>query len=858
MLMVTSGNRVRSSGLPWKNCKLQRMKFGIRAMTDEGLPVRNAQTNDSAVNPATPKTELPSSNQLSELNRRTFLKASALSMGGLALGESLIFAADKKSSVAKAARMFVSDLPQGSAPPALPLPHFPDRLHAFVWRNWQLVPTDRLAKVVGAKPADILRIGKSMGLSKPPCITADQQGRSYITVLRRNWHLLPYEQLLELLDWPAEKLAYTLRHDDGVFWKFGSLKPKCNPLKFTPESDAARTRSREIARLLAEELPSRVGGVGEPLFQFVSDLSTRPRPSRLPRPESRLSPRFCHSYFAPFGDPLRDGVADPYPDGYLARLANAGVNGAWLHIVLSKLAPFPWEPTQSQHHKERLRNLRALVARARKHGVGVYLYLNEPRTLSLAFFESRPQLKGIAATNPREVDTATLCTSVPEVQKYLTDTVASICRVVPDLAGFFTITAPEALTNCWSQHGGDKCPRCGKGTPAEVIAEVNGLFREGIRVARSKSDLIVWDWGWADAWAEGIIKRLPSDVAFMSVSEWSIPIERGGVKTVIGEYSTSTIGPGPRATKHWELARKRGLKTIAKIQAGNTWELSATPYIPALQNVAQHAANLRAVKVEGVMLGWSLGGYPSPNLEVVAELGRVDATTPEAAMLTVAQRRFGPALAPAIVQVWNEFSAAFSEFPFGGGLYTAPMQFGPANLLWAEPTNYPAGPVAFPYDDLDGWCAPYPPEVFIGQFEKVAGGFEQALAKLKHSLSDAHAELTQEEGHALAQELNVAEAAAIHFRSTANQCRFVQARRQLAAAKSAMEAAPALRTLKETLKHELALARKLYEIQMRDSRIGFEASNQYYYVPMDLAEKMLNCRDLLTRWLPAKHVKWQQ
>jgi len=34
---------------------------------------------------------------------------------------------------------------------------------------------------------------------------------------------------------------------------------------------------------------------------------------------------------------------------------------------------------------------------------------------------------------------------------------------------------------------------------------------------------------------------------------------------------------------------------------------------------------------------------------------------------------------------------------------------------------------------------------------------------------------------------------------------------------------------------------------MADSRIGFEASNQYYYIPLDLAEKIVNCDQLLTR-----------
>jgi len=47
------------------------------------------------------------------------------------------------------------------------------------------------------------------------------------------------------------------------------------------------------------------------------------------------------------------------------------------------------------------------------------------------------------------------------------------------------------------------------------------------------------------------------------------------------------------------------------------------------------------------------------------------------------------------------------------------------------------------------------------------------------------------------------------------------------------------------LESEIALAKRLYHIQSCDSRIGFEASNQHYYVPLDLVEKVLNCRDLL-------------
>lgn len=55
-------------------------------------------------------------------------------------------------------------LPEGNAPAPVSFPHFPDRISAFVWRNWPLVPVERMAKVVGAQPADILRLGKEMGL----------------------------------------------------------------------------------------------------------------------------------------------------------------------------------------------------------------------------------------------------------------------------------------------------------------------------------------------------------------------------------------------------------------------------------------------------------------------------------------------------------------------------------------------------------------------------------------------------------------------------------------------------------------------------------------------------------------------
>ncbi|HOJ31951.1 MAG TPA: hypothetical protein PKY35_04580 [Candidatus Hydrogenedentes bacterium] len=743
-------------------------------------------------------------------------------------------------------------LPEPVASPPVRLPHFPDRVHAFVWKNWQLVPAEKMALVLGTTPENVVGLGRSMGLSGPPEITEEQQRRSYITVIRRNWHLLPYDQLMQLLGWSEEQLAFTLREDDFLSVKLGA-KPDCAPLLYVAPDEAVLDKERHTAAVVREEFPDGVGELGEPLFAFVQKLS-EPLPSgKTPRMhKNRFTRRYCYSYFALYGDPLYAENIDPYPDGLLERLAASGVNGVWLQGLLAKLAPFPWDSRLSEGYEKRLARLRELVARAKRHGIGVYLYLNEPRSLPVSFFEKYPQFMGV-----REDGFAALCTSVPEIQQYITDSVSTICSAVPDLAGLFTITASENLTNCWSHQRGMECPRCGKRPAWEVIAEVNALIKRGIEKSGAATELIAWDWGWQDDWAAEAIGALPEGLGFMSVSEWSLPISRGGIESTVGEYSISAIGPGPRAQRHWGLARSRGLKTFAKIQAGNTWELSAVPYIPAVWNVARHAENLRHSQVDGLMLGWTLGGYPSPNLEVVAEIGKDESITALDAMNRVASRRFGKKISPAVVEAWQQFSTAFSEFPFHiGVVYTAPLQTGPANPLWESPTGYRATMCGFPYDDLDSWRVIYPADVFANQLEKVAQGFENALTELRTRMGSVDVRRSAHR-EAIESECRIAEAAALHFRSAANQARFVAARRALDQAQTPEVAAPLLTELERILRDEIDVAKRLYAIQICDSRIGFEATNHYFYVPIDLVEKVVNCRDLLDRWLPQQHVRFQ-
>lgn len=304
-------------------------------------------------------------------------------------------------------------LPTGNSPRALEFPHFPDRVHAFIWRNWTLVEPERIARVLDTSVENVKAVAESIGLPPGQSLAPEHRARGYITVLRRNWHLVPYEQLLLLLDMSAEQLAYCLREDDFLFIKLGSLKPSCSPLRYSDPSKQTLKRAGEIKRIVRETFGEELAEPVEPRFAFIRELS-QPRPSAVsPQPKSKsvFGVRFIYSFFAVYGDPLLDPDLDPYPDGLLQRLSDLGVNGVWMHTVLRTLAPSKTFPEFGENHERRLANLRTLVERASRYDIAVYLYMNEPRAMPEAFFTSRPEMRGV-----REGDHFAMCTSSPEVR----------------------------------------------------------------------------------------------------------------------------------------------------------------------------------------------------------------------------------------------------------------------------------------------------------------------------------------------------------------------------------------------------------------------------------------------------------
>ena len=163
--------------------------------------------------------------------------------------------------------------------------------------------------------------------------------------------------------------------------------------------------------------------------------------------------------------------------------------------------------------------------------------MNEPRAMPMSFFDKYPELLGYS--NGPE---GTLCTSTPEVQKYLSDSITQLCEAAPQLGGFFTITASENLTNCYAHVVETPCPRCSKRKAYEVLAEVNLIIARAARKVNKDIKVLAWNWGWTgrfDSWDDMAQAIGDEGARVMCTSEEGVKKTIGGTFNHIGGFRHS-------------------------------------------------------------------------------------------------------------------------------------------------------------------------------------------------------------------------------------------------------------------------------------------------------------------------------
>jgi hypothetical protein len=362
-----------------------------------------------------------------------------------------------------------------------------------------------------------------------------------------------------------------------------------------------------------------------------------------------------------------------------------------------------------------------------------------------------------------------------------------------------------------------------------VIGEVVELIRDGAHAAAPRAKIIAWDWSWGvveDDPQRAVIAALPERVTLMVDFERGTPAERLGHKTLIDEYSLSVPGPSPRAEQHIAQGKERGLPVIAKVQIGNSWELSLLPFIPVPNLIAEKCSALRHAGLQGAMLSWTLGTWPSVNWLVAREYFGTNIPTMDSVLRRVAAERYGQPFVDGTRKAWSIFSRAFSQYPYSNTLvYSSVMQQGPAHPLWIEPSGQ-RPKILNSFDDL-GWTQPYGPEAVAQAFRRMAEAWAEGVA--------AFAPVAAGAGPRAVADQRIHIAGQFYFASIANQVEIHTLRQK-----------PQERArLRRLIEDELRIAEAFLPICEADPRVGFEASLQYFYLPQDIREKVLWCRAVL-------------
>ena len=682
---------------------------------------------------------------------------------------------------------------------------FPTKWQAVLFHNYGFVPAADLARVLGCEEKALEEERARLGLEYAPFQPVWRK-KGYITLIRNNWFLLPYEQICDLLGIKEDRLDFILRNDDFLWVKLGD-KPYCEKVCYTPLTK----EQIEKTNALAKQIKEYVRPQGMQPFEFFkkgkNTVSTR---------TYLIGKRIVHGYLSPCGDAFIEDSVGYMPDELLEEYASRGINGVWLHGVLSALSPYPFDESLSKDYPLRRKNMQALIDRCAKYGIKLYLYLNEPRALPENKFGKYAHLIG-----RKEDGYAALCFEQKETREYLYNAVKDLLCGVQGLGGIITITMSENLTHCnYRQH--TNCPVCKNIPPEKSASAVNNVIQKAIRDSGKDVELIANLWGWSPftGWTEEQtlrgVEMLDKDISVLCVSEYDLDIEKGGVKSKIIDYSISNPGPSEITKKTLKKAGERGNKTYAKIQTNNSWECSAVPYLPVFDLLYEHLKNLSQIGVKDYMLTWTLGGYPSPMLSMVASYAQ---DSKSFNLDKWYQEEYGDDC-KLVKKAVGHFCEGFKDYPFSiDGLYFSPKTLGSANLWSLEKQEKRSTMVCYAYDDFENWTQPYPVDIYLSQYEKLLLEWKKGLDILHRDLAGKFGELT-----------TFAKAAFAHFKADYLQTKFAMLKRDKEKNRAA---------LKGLLQEEKSNAEMLLSLLYEDGRIGFEASNHYYYTDRNLVEKII-------------------
>ena len=556
---------------------------------------------------------------------------------------------------------------------------------------------------------------------------------------------------------------------------------------------------------------------------------------------------------------------DYYPPQYLNRLAHEGINGLWLTVTFKDLVKTDLDPESGKTAEKRLAKLRRTVAKCRRYGIRIYVFMIEP----VAWHANHPALKkhpemGSPSSSSRKL----FCPWSDASQKYLYEATNSIFSAVPHLGGLINITHGERYTNCQSvvppySDAKSKCPVCAKKEPWEILNKTIEPMAKGMKDANPDAEFISWLYmpqplKSAD-WVFEIPKHTPDNVILQFNFESGVEKEVFGKKRTGGDYWISTPGPSPRFERVAQVSRDAGGPLSAKIQTGCCHEVATIPFVPVPGLLYQKFRAMHELGVSHVMLCWYFGNYPGVMNKAAGELSFEPFPKSEDEFLRrLAGIQWGKK-GDAVAEAWRHFTKGYGHFPLTNYFqYYGPMHDGVVWPLLLRPQDAPLAPtwqIASPWSHK-----PYAPSgdrvgEALGESHTLAeavelcrrmsDGWEQGVEILRHLESAPETTARQR------LDIGVARALGLQFRSGFNIYHFYQLRERMSQ-ETPKEQLATLKEMRKIVEEELKNGPELIELCRHDSRLGFHSEAEgYKYFPEKIRWRMNQLREVLDKEIPA-------
>ena len=401
-------------------------------------------------------------------------------------------------------------------------------------------------------------------------------------------------------------------------------------------------------------------------------------------------------------------------------------------------------------------------------------------------------------------------------------------------------------------------------------------------------EVLAWDYG-VDSRPDAdkidtkkyVIANYPQDVIPLVTWENGKSFKRDGQSGHVKDYSISEIGPSEAAAAQIQLAKQRGFKSVyAKADAWASWQYGTFPYLPFPQQWYARYKALEEYGIDGTMESWSYGFKPNWVAEMRTWYSWSDGPPLQQLMRDIARREFGAGAEGDVLTAWEHFSEAIRQIPDTGssmGVTCAVAQ----PFFFEKPKQARTRTLEHSWQDQDLWMKragmnPYWPYVFTPWYllwpdfsnesnvaERYARPFSLAvfnkylllgadeMERGLESYRRAALQAPPSKQYGAFREVLLAEQLQRMMRSDQAVLEFEDLRFRLSKAGDRSEQSRMLDRMVSILREEIPRTEASREAALRDSRLGYEWEQDYFYSPYTLEEKLKLLHVTLEEQIPS-------